>query len=236
MVVFKRACVALVGGCLLAGAVLAAYVLRTLPALDGRLRAEGLREAAWVRRDADDVTHIQARSPQDAWFAMGYVHAQERTWQLEFNRRVMHGTLSEVFGPATLDTDKLMRGLDIAGAAQRQYAALPPEAREALQAYSAGIQSFHARRPQALPPEFALLGVRPGGEGGAAWTPEDSVGWALMMALDLGGNWGNEFARLSLARTLDTDRLWQLMPPYPGERPAAQADLAALYRNWGVYR
>ncbi|MBO9680795.1 MAG: penicillin acylase family protein [Acidovorax sp.] len=236
MVVFKRACVALVAVCLLAGAGLAAYMLRTLPALDGRLHAAGLREAAWVRRDADDVTHIQARSPQDAWFAMGYVHAQERTWQLEFNRRVMHGTLSEVFGPATLDTDKLMRGLDIAGAARRQYAALPVEAREALQAYSAGIQSFHARRPQALPPEFALLGVRPGGEGGAAWTPEDSVGWALMMALDLGGNWGNEFARLSLARTLDTDRLWQLMPPYPGERPAAQADLAALYRTWGVYR
>ena len=57
------------------------------------------------------MTHIRANNPQDAWFAMGYVHAQERTWQLEFNRRVMHGRLSEVFGEATLETDKLMRAL-----------------------------------------------------------------------------------------------------------------------------
>ncbi len=233
---FKRACVALVGLCLLAGAAVAVYMLRAMPALDGKLHAQGLRDAVWVRRDAADVTHIDARTPQDAWFAIGYVHAQERTWQLEFNRRVMHGTLSEVFGPATLDTDKLLRGLDIRGAARRQYAALPAEAREALQAYSAGIQAFHARRPQALPPEFALLGVRPGGDEGVAWSPEDSVGWALMMALDLGGNWGKEFARLSLARVLDTERLWQLLPPYAGEQPVTRVDLAALYRSLRVYR
>lgn len=62
------------------------------------------------------------------------MHAQERTWQLEFNRRVMHGELSEVFGPATLETDKLMRTLDIMGTAKRQYAGLPLYAQEALQA------------------------------------------------------------------------------------------------------
>ncbi|MEG1456789.1 MAG: penicillin acylase family protein, partial [Comamonas sp.] len=93
-------------------------------------------------------------------------------------------------------------------------------------------------RTQALTPEFLLLGVTPGRDGGrdgAPWSPEDSVGWALMMALDLGGNWGNEFARLALLRGLDTDRLWQLMPPYPGEAPATAVDLAALYRGLGVY-
>ena len=189
-----------------------------------------------VQRDASDVTHISAQSPQDVWFAMGYVHAQERTWQLEFNRRVMHGQLSEVFGAATLETDKLMRALDIAGAARRQYEGLPAYAREALQAYSQGINAFHKDRPQALPPEFHILRVTPGGAAGKVWEPEDSVGWALMMALDLGGNWGNEFARLSVAGTLDTGRLWQLMPPYSGEAPVATADLATLYRELGVYR
>ncbi|MCW8197636.1 penicillin acylase family protein [Verminephrobacter aporrectodeae subsp. tuberculatae] len=216
---------------LLAGSGAAVYARRSLAVLDGTLQVTGLRAAVRVLRDAADVTHIRAQTPQDAWFAMGYVHAQERSWQLEFNRRVMHGELSGIFGAATLATDKLMRTLDIMGAARRQYQGLPLYAREALQAYSQGIRAFHRDRPQALPPEFHILGVQ-----GAAWEPEDSVGWALMMALDLGGNWGNEFARLALARTLDTGRLWQLMPPYPGERPAASADLAALYRQWGVYR
>ncbi|WP_342720227.1 penicillin acylase family protein [Acidovorax sp. FHTAMBA] len=232
----KRTALGLVAAALLAGAGAAVYVQRSFAQLDGSIAVAGLGNAVQVRRDGADVTHIRAQSPQDAWFSMGYVHAQERTWQLEFNRRVMHGQLSEVFGPATVETDKLMRSLDIMGAARRQYAGLPLYAREALQAYSRGIQAFHNNRPQALPPEFHVLGVKPGGAQGAVWEPEDSVGWALMMALDLGGNWGNEFARLSVAKTLDTDRLWQLMPPYPGEPPAASADLAALYRQLGVFR
>ncbi|SDZ76579.1 penicillin acylase family protein [Acidovorax soli] len=236
MVWLQRAIVGWVAAALLAGAGVALYVQRAFPALDGRIVVHGLREGVSVQRDAADVTHIRAQSAQDAWFAMGYVHAQERTWQLEFNRRVMHGELSEVFGPATLDTDRLMRALDIMGHARKQYAGLPAHAREALQAYSQGIHAFHQNLPQALPPEFHVLGVKPGGTTGAVWEPEDSVAWALMMALDLGGNWGNEFARLSVARTLDTGRLWQLMPPYPGEPPAASADLASLYRQLGIYR
>ncbi|WP_312567416.1 penicillin acylase family protein, partial [Diaphorobacter sp.] len=144
------AVVALVAALLLAGSVAAVYALRSFPQLDGTLRAAGLQHAVAVHRDEADVTHIEAQTPWDAWFAMGYVHAQERTWQLEFNRRLMHGELSEILGPATLDTDKLMRTLDIMGAARRQYAALPAFAREALQAYSRGIQSFHAARTQAL--------------------------------------------------------------------------------------
>ncbi|MFN3376510.1 MAG: penicillin acylase family protein [Burkholderiaceae bacterium] len=232
----KRTAVGLVVVALLAGAGAAVYVQSSMPTLDGRIAVAGLQSPVEVLRDTADVTHIRAQSPQDAWFALGWVHAQERTWQLEFNRRVMHGTLSEVFGPATLDTDKLMRALDIRGTARRQYQGLPPYAQEALQRYSAGIAAYHRNRPNALPPEFHLLGVRPGGADGEPWSPEDSVGWALMMALDLGGNWGNEFARLSMAQTLETDRLWQLMPLYPGEPPAATADLAALYRSLGVYR
>lgn len=232
----KRTAVGLVVTALLAGAAAAVYVQRSFAVLDGKLPVRGLQASVQVQRDASDVTHITAQTPHDAWFAMGYVHAQERTWQLEFNRRVMHGQLSEVFGKATLETDKLMRALDIAGTARRQYQGLPLYAQEALQAYSQGIAAFHKERPQALPPEFHILGVTPGGTAGKVWEPEDSVGWALMMALDLGGNWGNEFARLSLARSLDTPRLWQLMPPYPGEAPVATADLSALYRQLGVYR
>ena len=90
---------------------------------------------------------------------------------------------------------------------------------------------------QGLTPEFTLLGVNPRmmTASGAFWKPPDSVGWALMMAPDLGGNRGNEFARLSALKMLDTPSLWQLFPPYPGEQPLASADLPELYRQLGVF-
>lgn len=237
MRVIRRLFVAIVMLVLLAVVAAGVYAWRTLPQTDGQLQVPGLRGMVQVRRDAAGVTHIQATDPRDTWMALGYVHAQERGWQLEFNRRVMRGRLSEVLGPATLETDLLMRTLGIRQAAQAQYERLPDDAKQALQAYAAGVNAFHAHRRQALPPEFLLLGIDPreDAQAGRYWDPVDSVGWALMMALDLGGNWGNEVARLSALEVIDTERLWELMPPYPGEPPAASADLGRLYREAGVY-
>jgi len=216
----------------------AVYGWRSLPQQDGRLALQGLRHEVRVNRDASDVTHILASDPRDAWMALGYVHAQERGWQMAFNRKLMRGELSSVFGNSTLDTDKLMRTLGIHRVAARQLQALSDDARVALRAYSDGVNAFFAHGRQALPPEFHILGVDPGAQAreGRFWTPEDSVGWSIMMALDLGGNWGNEFARLTALQVIDTDDLWTLFPPYPGELPAATADLAALYRGLGLYR
>ena len=222
----------------LAAALAAFYAWRSLPKTEGSLNLGGLSAPVKVHRDASDVTHILAGKPRDAWMAMGYVHAQERGWQLEFNRRIMRGTLSEVLGPTTLETDKLMRTLGIRHAARRQLETLPAEAREALQAYSDGVNAFFAHTEQLPSPEFLVLGISPREEAAAGryWDPIDSVAWSLMMALDLGGNWGNEFARLTALEAIDTKALWELFPPYPGEQPAATADLAKLYRELGVYR
>jgi penicillin amidase len=234
----KRSARWFAGLLMLALVAFALYVWRSLPQVDGELKLTGLRAAVKVQRDASDVTHILASDPRDAWMAMGYVHAQERGWQLEFNRRVMRGTLSEVFGPSTLDTDMLMRTLGIREAAKAQVAGASDEARQALQSYSDGVNAFFAHRKQALSPEFQILRIDPRKEAaeGRYWDAEDSAGWALMMALDLGGNWGNELARLSALQVLDTQALWQLFPAYPGETPAATADLSRLYRELGVFR
>jgi penicillin amidase len=222
---------------LVAGAGLSVYAMRSLPPLAGSLSLPGLSAPAQVRRDASDVTHIFAQTPLDAFRTLGMVHAQERAWQLEFNRRVIHGTLSEVLGPATLQTDKLLRTLGIARAAQAQWEGLPDHAKAALQAYADGVNAAMASGTQARTPEFVVLGIDPATSArqGQFWTPQDAMGWALMMALDLGGNWGNEFARLSALQVLDTQRLWELFPPYPGEAPASSTDLAGLYRSLGVF-
>jgi penicillin G amidase len=206
------------------------YMWRSLPQLSGRLNVVGLQQPVQIKRDASDVTHIFAQTDADAAFALGYTHAQERSWQLETNRRVMHGLLSEAFGAATLETDQLMRTLGIIRAAQKQYELLPADLKALLAEYTQGINHFHATSPQTLPPEFHILGIKP-----TPWQPADSVGWSIMMALDLGGNWGTEFARMSAAQKLRNEHLWQLFPAYPGEQPASQVDFTALYRDLGVY-
>ncbi len=225
----------LLAALLVAGGVLAVHLLRSLPQLDGQHQLAGLSAPATITRDAADVTRIEGATALDTWRALGFVHAQERGWQLEFNRRLMRGELSEILGAATLDTDKLMRTLGIIPMAQKQLMGLSAATQAALQAYSEGIQNAWQSGAVRPSPEFTLLGTVAGGRQGLAWSPEDSVGWALMMALDLGGNWGQEFARLSASQVLTHEQLWQLLPPYPGEKPATAVDLPALYAELGVY-
>ena len=211
--------------------VIGIYIYKSFPTLSGEAKLAGLLGEVSIKRDMSDVTHIEAKNTLDVWRAMGYTHAQERSWQLEFNRRVMHGELSEILGSATLETDKLMRTLGIVQAAKAQYANYPADVKAMLEAYAEGINGFHASSSQALPPEFHILGAKPG-----KWEATDSVGWALMMALDLGGNWGAEFARLSSLQVLSTQELWQMMPAYTGEAPATKVDLAKLYKDLGVFK
>lgn len=230
-----RTCVALLMAVVVAGGVIVTQLRAHWPQIDGQLPLKGLSAGVDIRRDASDVTHIQASSALDAWRALGFVHAQERGWQLEFNRRLMHGELSEMLGPATLDIDKTMRTLGIMQVAARQFERLSPLSKAALQAYSEGIVAAHRSGAAGLSPEFRILGVKAGNGSDPAWSPQDSVAWALMMALDLGGNWGNEAARFALLQKMSTNELWQWMPPYPGERPASSVDLAQLYQQLQVY-
>lgn len=216
--------------------VLAAAWLSRAP-LSGTHRLPGAQAPVKVVFDEADVPHIQASNEADAWRAMGWLHAAERPWQMAFQRRVVRGELSALLGPATLDADKLLRTLGIARAAKRQLAQLNPASQTALQAYADGVNAYFARPEGWLGPEFWLLGERPQALAakGEFWQPSDSVGWALMMALDLGGNWSHELARMTAASKLSTREIWQLMPPYPGDAPATRADFAQWYDGLGVF-
>ena len=206
------------------------YVWSCFPQMEGELRIRGVQLPVSVHRDVADVTHIEAQSDIDALFALGFVHAQERSWQLEMNRRLARGELSAVLGSQALPVDRFIRRLGIAKAAERQWLGLPAEAQKLIEAYARGVNAFHSDAGQSLPPEFTLQGIRP-----AVWLPQDSLAISLVVALDLSGNWGTEFARLVALQRLTTEQLWQLMPNDSGHIPIA-ADLAAMYRALDVYR
>ena len=199
------------------------YLQDSLPRLEGEVAAKGLGAAVEVVRDAEGVPHIFAKSEHDAWYAMGYVHAQDRLWQMEFQRRIAQGRLAEFLGERAYDTDRLMRTLGIARTAERIVAKLDAGTLADLKAYAAGVNAFLDADP-VLPVEFHVFQLKP-----EPWKPADTMGWLLIMAWDLSSNWRTELARLRFAAKLGRERAAEIIPPYPGDPPVQLPDFKALY-------
>lgn len=222
----------LVAVLLLVGAVavtVGVYFQRAAPLSDGALVLDGLRADLRIERDRHGIPSIRAGSLEDASFGLGFVHAQDRLWQLETQRRLAAGRLAEAFGESTLATDRFMRTLQVRRAAQGQWEAMSGESRRLVTAYTAGINAAIRHAMRARPPEFLMLGLTP-----EPWTATDSMAWAILMAWDLGGNWGSELLRLRLARRLPAERLDELLPPAPGERPRLAPDYGERLDSWEV--
>ena len=213
------------GGSTFAVAIGYIYLRQSLPQIRGEIAVQGLIAPVEVLRDAYGVPHVFAQSERDAHFALGFVHAQDRLWQLEMNRRIAAGRLSEVLGPAGLETDRFMRTLGVRRAAQASLEHLDAETKDILEAYAAGINAFLALQP-VLPPEFHLLRARP-----EPWSAVDSLAWWKMMGWDLGGNWRSELLRMRLSRALRPERVNEFFPPYPGEASPAIRDLNEVYEG-----
>ena len=188
-----------------------AFARRSLPRINGTIHVEGLSGPVEIVRDADAIPHIFAAAKLDALFGLGYVHAQDRLWQMEFQRRIGHGTLSEVFGAATIPQDRFLRTVGFGRAARSAWDRLPDDARQQIDAYIAGVNAFLADDP-ALPPEFTLLGFRP-----APWTGADVLVWVKMMAWDLSANYSHELLRRDLLARVGPERTAELLPKYPDD-------------------
>jgi penicillin amidase len=199
------------------------WLHESLPKLEGELAVKGLAAPVDVVRDSEGVPHLYAKNARDGWVAMGCVHAQDRLWQMEFQRRVASGTLSEILGERAYDTDRLMRTLGFAHLAEAIVARLDAPTRSVLEAYAEGVNACAAAVP-VLPPEFHVMRTS-----FAAWKPAHTVGWLLVMAWDLSGNWRTELNRLRLSAKLGRERVNEIIPPYPGDPVIPIPDFKALY-------
>jgi penicillin G amidase len=189
-------------------------VRRSWPQAEGEIRLAGLHGPVEVLRDRWGVPHLYAGDEHDLLFAQGYVHAQDRLWQMEFNRRVSSGTLGEILGPGLLDADRYLRTIGLRRAAQRDWEVLDPETREMLSAYADGVNAFLDGHRDRLPLEFLLLGVEP-----EPWTPVDSLSWGKLMSLNLSFNHPYEALRARLAAQVGAEAVDQLLAPYPADGP-----------------
>jgi penicillin amidase len=187
------------------------YLRRSLPSVDGTVAVNGIHGSVEIIRDGDAIPHVFASNKADALFGLGYVHAQDRLWQMEFQRRIGFGRLSEIFGAATVPQDRFLRTVGFGRAARVAWNRAPAWAKEQVDAYVAGVNAFIAtHHGSQLPPEFSLLRFEP-----EPWSGADVVVWVKMMAWDLSANYSFELLRDDLVRAVGEDRMQQLMPPYP---------------------
>ena len=201
----------------------------SLPKTEGTIEIAGLEASVEVLRDADGLVTIRAGNERDAARALGYVHAQDRLWQMDLMRRIGAGRLSEILGSATLQHDRFMRRLGLYRVAEANVAHLSAPVRALFEAYAAGVNAFLADPGGPLPPEFQFLWYAP-----EPWRPADSLVWGRLMALQLAGNRRDELRRARLARRLRPEQIEFLWPDYPAGATVTIPDLAALLDGVGL--
>jgi len=194
---------------------------KSFPQTDGELQITGLDGPVDIYRDGMGIPHIYATTLHDLFFAQGYVHAQDRFWQMDFWRHIGSGRLSEMFGEGQVDTDKFLRTLGWRQTAEQEYAMLSPESKAILDDYAAGVNAYiQSREPVELSLEYLILtGVLNPDYEIEPWAPIHSLTWGKAMAWDLAGNMDNEIERAILLKTLTPGQVNELFPLYPQDHP-----------------
>ncbi|HEU0026485.1 MAG TPA: penicillin acylase family protein [Ktedonobacterales bacterium] len=194
------------------------YVSQVLPQTSGSLAVAGLQQRVYVARDSMGVPHITAQTAHDVFFAQGYVTAQDRLFQMEFNRRVAGGRLASMFGAgeknSLISADEFLRTLGFYQSAQFEYDHLDPAVHTELQAYSDGINAFINAHQNTLPLEFTILGIRP-----SPWTPLDSLAYGRVVSFSLDSTWYIKYTRALVIAKAGPGVASALFPAYPETNP-----------------
>lgn len=197
-----------------------------IPTMQGDLPVDRLKAPVEIVRDSWGIPHIFAKSLEDLLFAQGFIHAQERLWQMEFNRRLVAGRLSEILGGLTLPVDRWMRTLTLRRVAEAEVELLSDRVRAYLDIYTEGVNEF--MKQGKLPGEFTLLRYKP-----EPWISADTLSWIKMMAWVLSVNWELEILRARLLSALGADVAAELELPQLDRWPYA-IPRGADYQDLGL--
>jgi len=219
----------------LVGLALAYYLAsRSLPDYGRDYQVKGAIGPVEIVRDSYSVPHIFAERDHDAYFGLGFAHAQDRLWQMTMLRRTAEGRLSEIFGPRTLEIDDFMRRLDLYNLARESFQYQDANTKIALKAYADGVNAWlETVRKEALgrgAPEFFLFPskIRP-------WVPADSLVIMRLMALKLSGQVAAEVLRAQTSLLVGKDRLADILPDAPGPGGIALPEYGSLFDGLKQY-
>ena len=222
-----RLFVGLIGLSLLALLIFYYFLSRSLPDYNATYRLDGISAPVEIVRNNNDVPHIFGKTDEDAFFALGFAHAQDRLWQMTMLRRTAEGRLSEIFGARTLKIDELIRRLDIYNLSLSSVAAQDAPTKAALQAYAAGVNAWIGQVNKGAlgrgAPEFFLFSAQID-----AWAPADSIAIIKLMALQLSSHLDSEVMRAEMSMVLSPARLKDILPDDPGQAVAALPQYSQL--------
>lgn len=191
----------------------------------GVIYIEGLHGPVFIHRDQYGVPHIIAeKSDQDAFFALGFVQAQDRLWQMEFQRHVVTGTLSEIFGKKTIPQDEFLRTWGFYRAAQAAWPTLDPNSQEIIKNYTAGINAEIQQGH--VPLQILLLRYHP-----TPWNNYDSIAWQKMMAWQLQTSWQEKIKNYIIAKNYGISKISYYLPPYPTTGPTTLSEKDLINTN-----
>jgi penicillin amidase len=196
------------------------FTRRAHPRMSGEIVVEGIDAPVEVLRDENGVPHIYAETTRDLYFAQGFVHAQDRFWQMEFWRRAGSGRLSELLGAGALSNDTFLRTMGFTEIAEQEYELLSDDVRRALDAYAQGVNAYiEDRSPGELSLEHGLLALQGVDVDIEPWRPVHTLTWLKIMSYDLGQNLQTELDTLRLIRAVGTDLAAEYFPEYRDEMP-----------------
>ncbi|MEU6298391.1 penicillin acylase family protein [Streptomyces erythrochromogenes] len=197
-------------------------VRASFPQTTGSLDVPGLKGTVDVKRDANGIPQLYADSDDDLFRAQGFVHAQDRFWEMDVRRHMTSGRLSEMFGAGQVETDAFLRTLGWRQVAQEEYdTKLSAETKKNLQSYADGVNAYlKGKSGKTLSVEHAALKLSDDYQP-EQWSPVDSVAWLKAMAWDLRGNMQDEIDRALMASKLSQAQIAELYPPYPFDRNKA---------------
>jgi penicillin G amidase len=201
-------------------------LVASYPQVDGTITLAGLDGPVDVYRDKNGVPHIYATTDHDLVMAQGYIHAQDRFWQMDFQRHTSAGRLSELMGSSTIDTDIFLRTLGWERVAKKELATFDDSTVEMLLNYSAGINAYLAegRVGEEISLEYAFINLLNPGYEPEPWVPLHTATWVKAMAWDLRGNMGSEIDRALMLSTLTTEQIDFLYPDYPSDHQVIVKD------------
>jgi penicillin amidase len=192
----------------------------SVPQREGSLSVPGLLAPVEIARDRYGIPHITASNDHDLYFAQGFVHAQDRLFQMDMERRLARGELAEIYGDKALAADRLFRHLGFAARAQELLGSLPEMTKGIARAYCAGVNEAMASLG-AWPVEFRLLRAVP-----RKFTPEDIVAIGLLKSFGL-AQWGEETVLYGARRRLSREKIEELMPRVPADSPVVAPGFVA---------
>ena len=180
---------------------------RTLPNYNATLTFDRLQQETRIYWDTNGIPHIYAKNGQDLYFAVGYVHAQDRLWQMTLTQLASEGRLAEFLGEELVPADIFQRTLGFWETAKQMEAQLADTTRRLLQAYADGVNAYTGKHTRGLPLEFSLVGMEP-----LEWTVTHSLALARLMAWELNIAWKNELTLAYLGRHLSPGQFRELLP------------------------